>query len=237
MYVFRQELSVEESKWSVINGCWQGCRALLFRSQQATALCEHEAPMRRPFTGVTIAIICFALADCSHAPVLPPAADIEAAYKTSYIPPAGYGRVYIFPINDRVLGRDHLKTTDIYIGDNKTFICQAKEGEFCAFDMTASQVPLLVQWANVKIIAQTVTIADGRAVFIKPNWDKRPGNYTSSPLMMFGAIGGVLAAATAEEPEPGLHDVVDAATAMSEIQSLHLASITTEARGLVRQEK
>ena len=193
--------------------------------------------MQRSFTGSTAAIMCFAFAGCSHAPVPPPAADIEAAYKASYIPPAGYGRVYIFPINDRVLGRDHLKTTDVYIGNNKTFICQAKEGEFCAFDMVAGQVPLLVQWANVKIIAQTVTVSDGTAIFIKPDWDKRPDNYTSSPLMMFGAIGGVLAAATAEEPEPGLHDVVDAAPAMSEIQSLHLASITPEVRGQIRQEK
>jgi hypothetical protein len=193
--------------------------------------------MQRSFTGATAAIVCFALAGCSHAPVPPSAADIEVAYKASYIPPSGYGRVYIFPINHRVLGRDHLKTTDVYIGNNKTFTCQAKEGEFCSFDMMASQVPLLVQWANVKIIAQTVTISDGMTIFIKPNWDKRPDNYTSSPLMVFGAIGGVLAAATAEDPEPGLHDVVDAAIAMSEIQSLRLASITPEARGLVRQEK
>ena len=195
-----------------------------------------EDIMRRISLGVATAVLCAALSACSHAPVPPATANVEADYKTSYQPPAGYGRVYIFQINQRVFGRDHLKTTDVYLGKEKAFISQISDGEFGAFDVKAGTILLTVKWANVMIIEQPVDLADGATLFIKPDWDKRPGVSGSfSPLFLFGAIGGAIYGATAEQ-SPGSYDTVAVAEAMKEIQALHLASIAPEARSLVRQE-
>jgi hypothetical protein len=185
------------------------------------------------------------LGACAHAPLPPPAGDIEAAYKSSYLPPVGYARVYIFPINHVVLGYDHLKVTDVYLGkrlqvadvyldQDKLFITQIKEDEFGAFDIKPGQFHLIVQWRNVKIIDQIVTAAAGTALAIKPDWDKRPETVASSPLMLFGLVGGVIAGLTADH-NPGSYDVVNPASAMREIQALRLSSVAPEAHAYVQQ--
>ena len=138
-----------------------------------------------------------------------------------------------------MMGQEVKKTAELYIGEANIFVGQISDGEFIAFDIKAGPVLTIVRmWNNLKVIDKPINFIDGSTVFIKPDFDKRPETGAAfSPLMLFGAIGGVIAGATAEKtPNPGSYVVVDAATAMKEIQGLHMASITPEARALVQQE-
>ena len=187
-----------------------------------------------------IVVLCTFACACSQAPVPGASSDVEGAYKASSVPPPGFARVYIFPISHFTLGHEIKKTADIYIGDQQTFCGQVRDGEFVAFDIKPGTTLVTVRmWNNLKIINQPLTFVEGSTMFIKPDFDKRPETGASfSPLMLFGAVGGAIAGATAEKKtlDPGSFTSVDATTAMAEIQPLHIAGITSQARDLIRQE-
>ena len=191
-------------------------------------------------------ILVLGFSACAHPPMPTVSANIDAAYKSSYLPQTGSARVYIFPINHVALGYARLMVTDVYLGKrpqlsefyrdgDKIYVTQIKEDEFGAFDIKPGQFHLIVQWHNVKIIDQNITVAEGATLMIKPDWDKRPTTPGSSPLMFFGLVGGVIAGLTADH-NPGSYDTVDPAPAMRELQALRLSSISSEANAFIRQE-